>query len=120
MYMLEIAEEEGTGQQNWVTQHRDWKKGNMDVILGLSVRFYGSYSFALTVKQHASRKRLGSNKKDLEKKKQREKPSGTSYWRQNLIQVQPNVLCAPLDCALGKAFSELIHKLGYLSRSVKS
>lgn len=41
----------------------------------------------------------------------RKNPAGTCYWRQNLIQVQPKVLCAPLDCALGKAFSEVIHKL---------
>ena len=56
MYMLEIAEEEGTRQQNWVTQHKDWKRGNMDVILGslLNVTFYGSCSFALKIR--ASRK----------------------------------------------------------------
>jgi len=46
--MPEIAEEQGTGQQNWVTQHKDWKRGNTDVTLGclLSVSFHGTCSFS--------------------------------------------------------------------------
>lgn len=50
-------------------------------------------------------------KTSSKKNKKRKTPVGTSYWRQNLIELQPNVLCAPLDCALGRAFSELTHKL---------
>lgn len=107
--MLEIAEKEVQGSRTGL-HNIETGKGDIEISFwGLCWGFYWRCSSGLD-RRTACKQEKSGQQKDLQKKK-RKNPAGTSYWRQNLIQVQPNVLCDQRDWALGRAFSDLIHKL---------